>query len=104
ALNSAKNAVIVGDSYISLDHRVELSSMGPTWDGRLGPLIMAPANELGWPKDGRPIDVDFIRFEDMAGNVGYGLEFDSMGDVNGWKVVQNASDFSVAGGNFHFLS
>jgi Subtilase family/Putative metal-binding motif len=103
-LTNAKNAVIVGDSYISLDHRVELSGMGPTWDGRLAPQIMAPANELGWPKDGRPIDVDFIRFEDMAGNVGYGLEFDAMGDVNGWKVVQNASDFAVAGGNFHFLS
>jgi hypothetical protein len=101
---AAKNGIVVGNMWHNHAHRVETSSMGPTWDGRLVPQLMAPADVLTWPKDGRPVDVDFIRFENASADVGLGLEFDSPSDLAGWRVVQNASDFTVAAGQLHLLS
>jgi hypothetical protein len=103
-LQNSKNALIVGAMLGNYDHRWRGSSMGPSWDGRLCPHVMAPADWLTWPPHGRPVAIDWIRFENDAGEVGYSLEFDDAAQADGWREVQNVPSFTVTGGELQFLS
>jgi MYXO-CTERM domain-containing protein len=103
-LSNAKNALIVGAMYSNHDHRWRGSSMGPTWDGRLVPQIMAPTDWLTWPPHGRQVSIDYLRFKDDSGTVGFAIEFDDVADMDGWREVQNLSAFDVSGGSLNFVS
>jgi subtilisin family serine protease len=47
----SKNAIVVGAFNSSNNSRENFSSMGPTWDGRIKPDIMAPGNGLSLTPD-----------------------------------------------------
>jgi hypothetical protein len=103
-LTTAKNAITVGALCADAENRWRGSSMGPTWDGRIAPLLLAPADWLTWPGNGRAVAIDFVRFEDDGGAVGFAMEFDDPGELTGWRTVQNVSDWEVAGGELRFNS
>ncbi len=44
--NDSKNAIVVGNFNLETMELAETSSMGPTWDGRIKPDIMAPGTNI----------------------------------------------------------
>jgi MYXO-CTERM domain-containing protein len=103
-LYNAKNALVTGLAFTNYPSRDDLSSMGPTHDGRLSPQVMAPTVTLHWPPDGREIAIDWIRFEDASGAVIRALEFDDPSEADGWRSAQLTRDLRVEAGALRFLS
>jgi hypothetical protein len=103
-LYNAKNALVTGLAFTNYENRDDLSSMGPTHDGRLSPQVMAPTVTLRWPPDGREIAIDWIRLEDAGGAVVRAFEFDEASDGDGWRNVQFTRNLRVEDGALRFLS
>lgn len=103
-LYNAKNALVTGLAFTNYPSRDDLSSMGPTHDGRLSPQVMAPTVTLHWPPDGREIAIDWIRFEDAGGAIVRALEFDDPSEADGWRNAQFSRNIRVEDGALRFLS
>jgi subtilisin family serine protease len=105
----AKNPICVGAVNANDGSLVSGSSLGPTFDGRIKPDVMAPGCNnfllLEFPLSYQvSVEIDYIRILDGPGTVVLGWEFDTPGDFEGWSTVRKANIFDeqVSGGVLSF--
>ena len=103
----AKNSIAVGSVNVndgSLSTHV--SSLGPTFDGRIKPDVMAPGGKEHFPpafdfdQDTIEMTIDFIRvYNTRTGSLDQAWEFNQDGDPEGWfqSGVNQLYDVNVAG-------
>jgi hypothetical protein len=108
----AKNSIAVGsvnanDGSLS----TSISSLGPTFDGRIKPDVMAPGSKNHFPRafdlyqDRIQMTLDYIRVYDAAsGSLDAAWEFNQNGDPEGWFQVDvnQLYDLNVADGYLSF--
>ena len=96
----AKNAIVVGGTNANDDAFSPWSAMGPTFDGRLKPEVVAPSRKDYRPPAGIKTEIDEIRLKARAGSGAADLvfSFDKAGDLQGWKFDPGISQVAVAGG------
>lgn len=73
-LSNSKNAIVVGNMTSKEKVRFHHSSMGPTWDGRIKPDIMAPgatSQIVATGEDSVEIYVDFIKLYRQGSDTPY---------------------------------
>jgi hypothetical protein len=109
----AKNSIAVGcvnanDGSLS----TFVSSLGPTFDGRIKPDVMAPGSKYHFPpefdlyQDKIQVMFDYIRvYNTRTGSLDAGWEFSQDGDPEGWFQTYGVCqiyDVNVAGGYLTF--
>jgi len=101
----AKNPIVVGGTNANDDLFSPWSAMGPTFDGRLKPDVVAPSRKDYRPPGGVPTEIDEIRLVARAGSGAQDLvwSFSQIGDLQGWKLDPGISKVKVSGGTLQAL-
>lgn len=107
-LSNSKNAIVVGNMTSVEKIRFYNSSMGPTWDGRIKPDVMAPGatNQFAASKN-HPIEIliDYVKFYRKNSTTPY-LTLDSNSFSDSSYVLSNmmstASVIDIDEGNFAY--
>lgn len=107
-LSSSKNAIVVGNMTSVEKVRFNNSSMGPTWDGRIKPDIMAPgATSQLVASENHPVEIliDYVKFYRKGSAVPYyTLDSNSFSDssfVVG-NMMSTAFVSDIGDGNFAY--
>jgi len=90
----AKNAICVGAVNANDGSLAGFSSLGPTFDGRIKPDVVAGGSNDMRPRSfdqTRPVtvDIDYIRIVDGNGNTLKSWEFNTDGDLEGWFAQES---------------
>ncbi len=101
----AKNPIVVGGTNANDDAFAPWSAMGPTFDGRIKPDLVAPSRKDYRPPAGVKTEIDEIRLKARAGSGAQDQvwSFDKAGDQQGWKLDPGISQAAVTGGALNGL-
>ena len=101
----AKNPIVVGGTNANDDAFSPWSAMGPTFDGRIKPDVVAPSRKDYRPPGGVLTEIDEIRLvaRPGAGAKDVVWSFTNTGDLQGWKTDPGISKVKVSGGALQAL-